>query len=95
MYAVDRYVSVNDLGTAVLFQQLIAKPVKRVVVASSMSIYGEASTAPSTATLSRTRSASRAPARTSPGTRWTARDVLSSRCPRPRASGRTWPRFMR
>ncbi len=41
MYAVDRYVSVNDLGTAVLFQELIAKPVKRVVVASSMSIYGE------------------------------------------------------
>jgi dTDP-L-rhamnose 4-epimerase len=41
MYAVDRYVSVNDYGTATLFQQLIAKPVKRVVVASSMSIYGE------------------------------------------------------
>ena len=41
MYAVDRYVSVNDLGTAVLFQQLIDNPVKRVVVASSMSIYGE------------------------------------------------------
>ncbi|HEX2170999.1 MAG TPA: NAD-dependent epimerase/dehydratase family protein [Dehalococcoidia bacterium] len=41
MYAVDRYVSVNDYGTAVLFQQLIANPVKRVVVASSMSIYGE------------------------------------------------------
>ena len=41
MYAVDRYVSVNDLGTAVLFQQLISKPVRRVVVASSMSIYGE------------------------------------------------------
>jgi dTDP-L-rhamnose 4-epimerase len=41
MYAVDRYVSVNDYGTAVLFQQLIDKPVKRVVVASSMSIYGE------------------------------------------------------
>jgi dTDP-L-rhamnose 4-epimerase len=41
MYAVDRYVSVNDLGTATLFQELIAKPVKRVVVASSMSIYGE------------------------------------------------------
>ena len=41
MYAVDRYVSVNDLGTAVLFQQLIDAPVKRVVVASSMSIYGE------------------------------------------------------
>ena len=41
MYAIDRYVSVNDLGTAVLFQKLMDHPVKRVVVASSMSIYGE------------------------------------------------------
>lgn len=41
MYAVDRYTSVNEYGTAVLFQQLIDRPVKRVVVASSMSIYGE------------------------------------------------------
>jgi dTDP-L-rhamnose 4-epimerase len=41
MYAVDRYVAVNDHGTAVLFQALIDKPVARVVVASSMSIYGE------------------------------------------------------
>jgi dTDP-L-rhamnose 4-epimerase len=41
MYAVDRYVSVNDHGTAVLFQELIANPVRRIVVASSMSIYGE------------------------------------------------------
>ncbi len=41
MYAVDRYVSVNDHGTAVLFQKLIERPVQRVVVASSMSIYGE------------------------------------------------------
>jgi dTDP-L-rhamnose 4-epimerase len=41
MYAVDRYVSVNDGGTAVLLQQLIEHPVARVVVASSMSIYGE------------------------------------------------------
>ncbi len=41
MYAVDRYVGANDLGTAVLFQELIARPVRRVVVASSMSIYGE------------------------------------------------------
>jgi dTDP-L-rhamnose 4-epimerase len=41
MYAVDRYVSVNDHGTAVLFQALIEKPVQRVVVASSMSVYGE------------------------------------------------------
>ena len=41
MYAVDRYVSVNDFGTAMLFQKLIDQPVKRIVVASSMSIYGE------------------------------------------------------
>src|SRR3954463_7086233 len=41
MYAVDRYTSVNDYGTAVLFQELIRQPVRRVVVASSMSIYGE------------------------------------------------------
>jgi len=41
MYAIDRYTSVNDYGTAVLFQQLIDNPVRRVVVASSMSIYGE------------------------------------------------------
>ncbi len=41
MYAIDRYVSVNDLGTATLFQKLIDHPVRRVVVASSMSIYGE------------------------------------------------------
>jgi dTDP-L-rhamnose 4-epimerase len=41
MYAVDRYTSVNDYGSAVLFQQLIERPVERVVVASSMSVYGE------------------------------------------------------
>ena len=41
MYAVDRYTAVNELGTAILFQQLIDNPVSRVVTASSMSIYGE------------------------------------------------------
>lgn len=41
MYAVERYVSVNDLGTAALFQALIKRNLRRVVVASSMSIYGE------------------------------------------------------
>ncbi len=41
MYEVDRYVSVNDLGTAVLLQALIQRPVERLVVASSMSLYGE------------------------------------------------------
>jgi dTDP-L-rhamnose 4-epimerase len=41
MYAVERYTSVNDVGTAVLFEKLIDTPVRRVVTASSMSIYGE------------------------------------------------------
>jgi dTDP-L-rhamnose 4-epimerase len=41
MYAVERYTSVNELGSAVLFEQLIERPVRRVVTASSMSIYGE------------------------------------------------------
>ena len=41
MYEVERYVSVNDHGTAVLTQALIDRPVARIVVASSMSIYGE------------------------------------------------------
>jgi len=41
MYEVERYTSVNDVGTAVLFERLIDNPVRRVVTASSMSIYGE------------------------------------------------------
>lgn len=41
MYEVERYTSVNDVGTAVLFERLINNPVRRVVTASSMSIYGE------------------------------------------------------
>jgi dTDP-L-rhamnose 4-epimerase len=41
MYAVERYVSGNDLATATLMEALISRNVRRVVVASSMSIYGE------------------------------------------------------
>jgi dTDP-L-rhamnose 4-epimerase len=41
MYEVSRYVGGNDLATAVLLEQLIRKPVDRLVVASSMSVYGE------------------------------------------------------
>ena len=41
MYEIARYVGANDLGTAVLLEALIDHPVKRVVVASSMSVYGE------------------------------------------------------
>jgi dTDP-L-rhamnose 4-epimerase len=41
MYQVEHYVSVNGLGSAVLLEALIERPVERLVVASSMSIYGE------------------------------------------------------
>jgi dTDP-L-rhamnose 4-epimerase len=40
-YEIARYVGGNDLGTAVLLEALIDKPVQRIVVASSMSVYGE------------------------------------------------------
>ncbi len=43
MYQIDEYTSINNLGTATLLQELIARPVERLVVASSMSIYGEGS----------------------------------------------------
>jgi dTDP-L-rhamnose 4-epimerase len=41
MYEIGEYVSVNSLGTATLLQALLDRPVKRLVVASSMSVYGE------------------------------------------------------
>ena len=41
MYQIERYTRVNDVGTAVLLEALIERPVERLLVASSMSIYGE------------------------------------------------------
>lgn len=41
MYEIGEYVSVNSHGTAVLLQALLDQPVRRLLVASSMSIYGE------------------------------------------------------
>jgi len=41
MYEIEHYTSTNNLGTAVLLEALIQHPVERLVVASSMSIYGE------------------------------------------------------
>jgi dTDP-L-rhamnose 4-epimerase len=41
MYELETYASVNDVGTAALLQAMIAAPVRKLVVASSMSIYGE------------------------------------------------------
>ncbi len=43
MYEIVRYVKANDLGTAVLLEEMVKRPgqFKKLVVASSMSIYGE------------------------------------------------------
>jgi dTDP-L-rhamnose 4-epimerase len=41
MYEIAHYTRVNNLGTAVLLEALVANPVQRLVVASSMSLYGE------------------------------------------------------
>ncbi len=41
MYEIAHYTSVNNFGTAVLLEALAKRPVERLVVASSMSIYGE------------------------------------------------------
>ncbi len=41
MYRIADYTGINELGTAVLLEALLAHPVERLVVASSMSVYGE------------------------------------------------------
>lgn len=47
MYEIERYTDVNNRGTAVLLEAIVERPVERLVVASSMSLYGEgAYTAP-------------------------------------------------
>jgi dTDP-L-rhamnose 4-epimerase len=43
MYDIEPYVRTNELGTATLLHALAKHPVERLVVASSMSIYGEGS----------------------------------------------------
>jgi dTDP-L-rhamnose 4-epimerase len=46
MYEITEYVGANSQGTAVLLQELLDRPVQKLLVASSMSIYGEGSTSP-------------------------------------------------
>ena len=43
MYEMSRYVSANALGTSVLLETIVSEklPLRRLIVASSMSIYGE------------------------------------------------------
>jgi dTDP-L-rhamnose 4-epimerase len=55
MYEINEYVSANTHGTAVLVEALLDRPVGKLVVASSMSIYGEGLYGPEPA-AERTRS---------------------------------------
>lgn len=41
MYQIEQYTSVNNVGTALLLEKVVKSPVKKLVVASSMSVYGE------------------------------------------------------
>ncbi|MBV8740353.1 MAG: SDR family NAD(P)-dependent oxidoreductase, partial [Sinobacteraceae bacterium] len=41
MYEIERYVDINNRGTAVLLESLRRRPVAKLVVALSMSVYGE------------------------------------------------------
>lgn len=41
MYEIKEYTEVNNVGTAVLLEALITQPAERLIVASSMSAYGE------------------------------------------------------
>jgi dTDP-L-rhamnose 4-epimerase len=41
MYEIERYTDINNRGTAVLLEGLLKKRVRKLVVASSMSVYGE------------------------------------------------------
>jgi dTDP-L-rhamnose 4-epimerase len=41
MYLIKDYMEVNNLGTAILLEKLVKHPVEKLIIASSMSIYGE------------------------------------------------------
>ena len=85
-----RYAAANTAGTGVLLEALLDHPVRKLVVASSMSIYGEGAYEPGRRWSERASSSSVASgnraARTASG---------SSRCRRPRPSSRHSPRCTR
>lgn len=41
MYEIEKYTEVNNMGTAILLEEMMHQPVRKLIVASSMSIYGE------------------------------------------------------
>jgi dTDP-L-rhamnose 4-epimerase len=43
MYEMQKYTSINNLGTSVLLESIVEHDIRKLIVASSMSIYGEGS----------------------------------------------------
>jgi dTDP-L-rhamnose 4-epimerase len=41
MYEIQKYISVNNLGTSVLLESIIENDIRKLIVTSSMSVYGE------------------------------------------------------
>ncbi|MFL6604870.1 MAG: NAD-dependent epimerase/dehydratase family protein [Steroidobacteraceae bacterium] len=41
MYQIEKYIDINNRGTAILLESLVRRPVAKLIVASSMSVYGE------------------------------------------------------
>jgi len=86
MYDIESYVRTNELGTAVLLQALANRPVSRLVVASSMSVYGEGAcratdgsiVAPDERSLDQLRRG---------GPRWTIEESLANALARAKAQG--------
>ena len=77
MYEVERYTAVNEQGSATLMQALLERRVGRLVVASSMSVYGEGRYLTGAATSAIRPSANHRGSRPASGTR---RTVRARRC---------------
>jgi dTDP-L-rhamnose 4-epimerase len=92
MYEIARYVGANDLGTAVLLEAILGHPVRRLVVASSMSVYGEGFY--ETAGGERVEAARRGPGRPARGRLGPPRPRRRAPAPRPhRRAQATRPRL--
>jgi dTDP-L-rhamnose 4-epimerase len=89
MYEVADYTAVNDLGTAILMQALLERPVGRLVVASSMSVYGEGRYRTAAGEIVDTAERSAGQLRSARWDPLDAQGASCSPCRRPRTSGRT------
>jgi dTDP-L-rhamnose 4-epimerase len=89
MYELAEYADVNTTGTAVLLEALLDRPVRKLVVASSMSVYAKGPTRTRTV-AGETASGPASSSSVAPGICSTRRGVLSAPCRRRRRSVRHW-----